>query len=117
MQIAATIAELRALRRAASGSVGFVPTMGYLHEGHLALVRAAREQNQHVVVSIFVNPTQFGPDEDFERYPRDEGRDLALLCDERVDAVFMPSVEEMYPPGASTSIDVEGVTEVLEGAH
>ena len=117
MQVAATIAEMRALRRAMAGDVGFVPTMGYLHEGHLALVRAAREQNRHVVVSIFVNPTQFGPDEDFERYPRDEERDLALLRDERVDAVFMPSMEEMYPPGASTFIDVEGVTEMLEGAH
>ena len=117
MRVAATIVEMRALRRAMAGDVGFVPTMGYLHEGHLALVRAAREQNRHVVVSIFVNPTQFGPDEDFERYPRDEERDLALLRDERVDAVFMPSVEEMYPPGASTFIDVEGVTEMLEGAH
>src|SRR3990172_8189402 len=116
MRVAATIVEMRALRRAMTGTVGLVPTMGYLHEGHLALVRAAREQNQHVVVSIFVNPTQFGPDEDFERYPRDEERDLALLRDERVDAVFMPSVEEMYPPGASTFIDVEGVTEMLEGA-
>ena len=117
MRVAATIVEMRALRRAMAGDVGFVPTMGYLHEGHLALVRAARQQNTHVVVSIFVNPTQFGPDEDFERYPRDEERDLALLRDERVDAVFMPSVEEMYPPGASTFIDVEGVTEMLEGAH
>jgi pantoate--beta-alanine ligase len=117
MQVAATIAEMRALRRAMTGDVGFVPTMGYLHQGHLALVRAARQQDQHVVVSIFVNPAQFGPNEDFERYPRDEARDLALLRDERVDAVFMPSVEEMYPPGSSTFIDVDGVTEMLEGAH
>jgi pantoate--beta-alanine ligase len=117
MQVAATIAQMRALRRAMAGDVGFVPTMGYLHEGHLSLVRAARRQNQHVVVSIFVNPTQFGPNEDFERYPRDEARDLALLRDERVDAVFMPSLEEMYPDGASTFIDVESVTEQLEGAH
>jgi len=117
MQVAATVAECVRLRRTMAGDVGFVPTMGYLHEGHLSLVRTARQQNAHVVVSIFVNPTQFGPDEDFERYPRDEARDLSLLRDERVDAVFMPSLEEMYPHGASTFIDVEGVTEQLEGAY
>ncbi len=117
MHVVATIAEMRTLRRALPGDVGFVPTMGYLHKGHLSLVRAAREQNARVVVSIFVNPTQFGPNEDFERYPRDEERDLSLLRDERVDVAFMPSVDEIYPPGASTFVDVEGVTEMLEGAH
>jgi pantoate--beta-alanine ligase len=117
MHVAATIAECVRLRRTMTGDVGFVPTMGYLHEGHLALVRAARQQNAHVVVSIFVNPTQFGPNEDFERYPRDEARDLALLRDERVDAVFMPSLGEMYPDGASTFVDVAGVSEMLEGTH
>ncbi len=117
MQVAATVAECVRLRRTMAGDVGFVPTMGYLHEGHLALVRAARQQNAHVVVSIFVNPTQFGPNEDFERYPRDEARDLALLRDERIDAVFMPSLEEMYPDGASTFVDVAGLSEQLEGAH
>jgi pantoate--beta-alanine ligase len=117
MRLAATIAEMRALRRTMTGAVGFVPTMGYLHEGHLSLARAARRQNEHVVASIFVNPTQFGPNEDFERYPRDEERDLALLRDEHVDVVFMPSVEEMYPSGPSTFVDVQGVTEMLEGAH
>ncbi len=117
MQVADTIAKCVRLRRTMMGDVGFVPTMGYLHDGHLALVRAARKQNDHVVVSIFVNPAQFGLNEDFARYPRDEARDLALLRDERVDAVLLPSVEEMYPEGASTFVDVEGVTEMLEGAH
>jgi pantoate--beta-alanine ligase len=117
MQVAATIEEMRALRRAMEGDAGLVATMGYLHEGHLSLVRAARARDDHVIASIFVNPTQFGPDEDFERHPRDEERDLALFRDEGVDVVFMPSVEEMYPQGASTFVTVEGLTEVLEGVH
>lgn len=117
MQLTATIKEMRALRRAMVGSVGLVPTMGFLHEGHLSLVRAARERDAHVVVSSFVNPAQFGPNEDFDRYPRDEKRDLDLLRKEGVDVVFSPSVEEMYPDGASTFVDVEGVTDMLEGTH
>jgi pantoate--beta-alanine ligase len=117
MQIATTVEEMRSLRRAMTGDVGLVPTMGYLHEGHLSLMRAARTQNDHVVASCFVNPTQFGPGEDFERYPRDPERDLSLLRDQRVDVVFMPPVEEMYPEGASTFVEVQGITEVLEGAH
>jgi pantoate--beta-alanine ligase len=117
MRVATTVAEMRAVRRGFSGAIGFVPTMGYLHEGHLSLVRAAREQNDHVIVSIFVNPTQFGPGEDFERYPRDEERDLSLLEQERVDVAFVPSVEQMYPGGAATFVEVEGLTNVLEGAH
>ncbi len=117
MELLRTVAQMRAWRRAAPGSAGFVPTMGYLHEGHLALVRRARAENDSVAVSIFVNPTQFGPTEDLARYPRDEGRDLALLDAGGVAAVFLPAVEEMYPPGFATSIDVGGaLTDVLEGA-
>ncbi|MEX0786535.1 MAG: pantoate--beta-alanine ligase, partial [Dehalococcoidia bacterium] len=117
MRVVRTIAEMRALRRGMAGDVGFVPTLGYLHEGHLSLVRAAREQNDHVVASCFVNPAQFGEASDFESYPRDEPRDLALLRGERVDVAFAPPVEEMYPAGDSTFVEVEGLTDVLEGAH
>jgi pantoate--beta-alanine ligase len=96
-------------------SIGFVPTMGYLHEGHLSLVRRARKENDIVVVSIFVNPTQFGPNEDFDKYPRDTERDLRLLEAENVDFAFIPSVEEMYPEGYATYVIVERLTEVLCG--
>jgi pantoate--beta-alanine ligase len=118
MQVATTVEGMRRLRSQAVGrSVGFVPTMGYLHEGHLSLVRRARAENDVVVASIFVNPTQFGPTEDFEKYPRDPQRDLTLLQQERADIVFMPSAVEMDPEGFSSYVDVGGVTEVLEGAH
>jgi pantoate--beta-alanine ligase len=117
MQLIATVAEMRATRRVMRGPAGLVPTMGFLHEGHLSLVRASRERDDHAIVSIFVNPTQFGPNEDFDRYPRDMERDLALLRDERVDAVFAPPVEEMYPADDATFVEVAGITEVLEGAH
>ena len=116
MKVVDSIAAMRAERGRLSGSVGFVPTMGYLHEGHLALVRCARDQNLNVVASIFVNPSQFGEGEDFESYPRDTERDLALLEREHVGVVFMPAADEMYPPAFSSWVDVEQVTDRLEGA-
>ncbi len=90
--------------------------MGFLHEGHLSLVRASKRENAHTVVTIFVNPTQFGANEDLSRYPRDEARDLVRLKDEGVDAVFAPASDEMYPPSYSTYVTVEGLTARLEGA-
>ena len=115
MKILETIAALKAERGRLGGSVGFVPTMGYLHDGHLELVRRARAENITVIASIFVNPSQFGAQEDFTSYPRDTERDLALLEEENVRLVFMPTVEEMYPQGFSTWVEVEKVTERLEG--
>ena len=116
MIVAETISSFAEARKELAGSVGFVPTMGYLHDGHLALVKRARRENRHVVVSIFVNPAQFGPGEDFEDYPRDTERDLALLRDEETDLVFAPPPAEIYPDGFGTWVEVEGVTERLEGA-
>ena len=116
MRVVTTRDEL-SCARADLGTIGFVPTMGYLHDGHLSLVRAARSANDAVVVSIFVNPTQFGPGEDLESYPRDLDRDLAMLEAEGVDLVWTPRVEDVYPPGWSTHVSVGGVTEVLEGAR
>lgn len=97
-------------------TVGFVPTMGFLHEGHASLMKQARNKTDIVVLSIFVNPIQFGPNEDFESYPRDEKRDLAVAEKEGVDIVFIPSVEEMYPEPTKTTIQVAGLTERLCGA-
>lgn len=95
--------------------IGFVPTMGYLHDGHLALARAAREECDSVVVSIFVNPTQFGPDEDFATYPRDLERDLDLLRREKVDLAFLPDESGLYLPGADTWVEPGAVAAPLEG--
>ena len=116
MRVVGPISEIRALRQQLSGTVGFVPTMGYLHKGHLALVKQARIENSDVIVSIYVNPTQFGSGEDFGTYPRELNRDLELLREEGADIVFIPSDNEMYPPEFSTWVDVERVTERLEGA-
>jgi pantoate--beta-alanine ligase len=114
-----TVAALRAAVAAArrcGRSIGLVPTMGSLHEGHLSLVRAAREQCGFVVVSLFVNPSQFGPGEDFARYPRDEHRDAQLAAAAGADLLFAPPVEEVYPQGFATSVEVTGLTGVLCGA-
>jgi pantoate--beta-alanine ligase len=119
MQILATVREMRAACRAIRSdgqSLGLVPTMGALHAGHIALVRAARAQCGIVAASIFVNPTQFGPNEDFAKYPRTFEKDCALLEQEGVALVFAPQPEEMYPPGGSTLVEVEGVGDRLDGA-
>jgi pantoate--beta-alanine ligase len=115
VKVVETIAEMRQLRQQLAGPVGFVPTMGYLHEGHLSLVRQARAENPSVVVSIFVNPTQFGPHEDFKSYPRDAKRDLAMM-EPMTDVVFTPSAAEMYPETFNSWVEVGGITERLEGA-
>ncbi|GIP53430.1 pantoate--beta-alanine ligase [Paenibacillus vini] len=110
------IERIKAAKDRKFPKTGLVPTMGFLHEGHASLLQRARQDNEIVVLSIFVNPIQFGPNEDFDRYPRDEDKDLALAEREGVDAVFLPSVEEMYPHPTATKIKVEGLTERLCGA-
>ncbi|MFC1916762.1 pantoate--beta-alanine ligase [Chloroflexota bacterium] len=116
MKVIEKIDEMKQLRQQLAEPVGFVPTMGYLHEGHLSLVRQAKAETHWVIISIFVNPTQFGPREGFKSYPRDTQRDLAMLEKEGTDIVFMPSADEMYPAGSSSWVNVEKVTERLEGA-
>jgi pantoate--beta-alanine ligase len=118
MKIIETIEEMKKFSeemREKKKTIGFVPTMGYLHEGHLSLVRRARAENDVVVVSIFVNPTQFGPNEDYERYPRDFERDRKLLEKENVNCIFHPSVEEMYPPDFSTYVEETKLSKHLCG--
>jgi pantoate--beta-alanine ligase len=112
MRIARTASELPR-----EGEIGLVPTMGAFHEGHLALFRAAREENELVVVSLFVNPAQFAEDEDLARYPRNATRDSELAEKSGADVLFMPQVEEMYPPGFETWVEVERLGSILEGVH
>lgn len=119
MRLARTVAELRTALdelRADGQPIGLVPTMGAFHDGHLALMRAARQAGDAVVVSLFVNPAQFGPDEDLARYPRDEERDAELAIGADVSVLFAPSVEEMYPTGFDTHVDPGALATVLEGA-
>jgi pantoate--beta-alanine ligase len=118
METITTAAAMSAISRQAHREgkrVGFVPTMGALHPGHISLVRAAREQADIVVASIFVNPTQFGPNEDFSKYPRTFEKDSAMLAAEKTDYIFSPSVDEMYPKDATTWVDVEGLSGKLDG--
>lgn len=119
MEIIQRILQMRELSRKARSDgkvIGFVPTMGYLHEGHLSLVREARKMADIVVVSIFVNPAQFGANEDLDRYPRDVTRDAELLSAENVDYIFLPKTEEIYPEGYRTYVKVRDLSDILEGA-
>jgi pantoate--beta-alanine ligase len=116
VKIAGSISEIREALQGRSG-IGLVPTMGAYHEGHLALFRAARGENEALVASLFVNPAQFGPGEDLARYPRDERRDERLAEEAGVDLLFVPAVEEIYPEGFQTWVKVEELSRILEGEH
>src|ERR1700677_3042498 len=119
MRTLRTVNEWRAVLapdRRAGLQIGLVPTMGALHEGHLSLIRRAREQCDRVVVSLFVNPAQFNERSDLERYPRQEGHDAGLAAEAGADLLFAPSIDQVYPPGFSTTVEVLGITERLEGA-
>lgn len=116
MKIVSSLSELRTARLSLKGTVGLVPTMGYLHEGHLSLIKRAKKECEYVIVTIFVNPTQFGPNEDLSTYPRDLERDSSLIQSLGVDLVWNPSIEAMYPPGYQTWVEVEMLTRPLEGA-
>jgi pantoate--beta-alanine ligase len=115
VKIVRTIAELRSEPR--TGRLGLVPTMGAFHDGHLALFRAARDENDRVVASLFVNPAQFAPDDDFTAYPRDEDRDARMAEEAGVDVLFAPAPDELYPPGFQTWVEVEELGRRLEGEH
>ncbi|MDP1713620.1 MAG: pantoate--beta-alanine ligase [Anaerolineales bacterium] len=116
MKTVSSLSDLRAARLSLKGTVALVPTMGYLHEGHLSLIRQAKADCERVIVSIFVNPTQFGPNEDLSNYPRDLERDLNLIQPLGVDLAWTPSAEVMYPPGYQTWVEVEALSRPLEGA-
>lgn len=118
MEVLTTVQEVRGYVKACRSqgkSIGLVPTMGFFHEGHLSLMRAARRECDVVVVSLFVNPTQFGPHEDYDRYPRDLERDRVMAQEVGVDLLFVPTVEEMYPPGYATYVEVERLTDIMCG--
>jgi len=115
MKVIERVSQFKTARNQLTGTVGFVPTMGALHEGHRALVRSARTENINVIVSIFINPTQFGPSEDFAAYPRNAKRDIEMLQKEGVRIAFMPTPEDIYPEGFNSWVEVKGITDKLEG--